>query len=191
MKKLFHAIPKNKEQEKAKDFWFFSYNCNGMNMKDIAQLKYKDITDDKIVFFRAKTLFTSKTDLKPITIYINDFIKYVIHTYGDPDTSQDTYVFSILNGDETPEQQQTKSKNFTRYVNQHIKKLCEANDLPEGISTYWARHSFATLSVQKGATLEFMQESLGHKNMATTQAYFAGFDDDTKKEFAENLMDFE
>jgi len=27
--------------------------------------------------------------------------------------------------------------------------------------------------------------------MATTQAYFAGFDDDTKKEFAEGLMDFD
>ncbi len=40
------------------------------------------------------------------------------------------------------------------------------------------------------ATLEFMKESLGHKDMATRQAYFAGFDDDTKKEFVEGLMGF-
>lgn len=191
MKKLFLASPQNKEQEKAKDFWFLSYNCNGMNIKDIAQLKYKDIVDDKIVFYRAKTLFTSKTSLKPITVYLNDYIIQIINTYCNSERLPGNYIFPILKGDETSEQQQVKIKNFTRYINQHLKKLCEANDLPKEISTYWARHSFATLSVQKGATMEFIQESLGHKNMATTQAYFAGFDDDTKKQFADKLMDFD
>ncbi|WP_282082713.1 tyrosine-type recombinase/integrase [Aquimarina aggregata] len=191
MKKLFQAKPTNKEQQKAKDFWFLSYNCNGMNMKDIAQLKYKDITENKIIFYRAKTLFTSKTDLKPITVYLNEYIEKIIYAYGNPNKLADNHVFDVLEGNETPERQQVKIKNFTRYINQHLKKLCEANELPGAISTYWARHSFATLSVQKGATMEFMQESLGHKDMATTQSYFAGFDDDTKKEFAENLMDFD
>ena len=191
MKKMFNAIPKNKEQEKAKDFWFFSYNCNGMNMKDIVALKYKNLTDNTIVFYRSKTLFTSKTALKPITIYLNDYTKSIISKYGNLNKLSDNYVFTILDGNETEEEKQIKSKNFTRYVNQHIKKLCEDNELPQEISTYWARHSFATLSIQKGASMEFMQESLGHKNMATTQAYFAGFDDETKKEFAQNLMDFD
>lgn len=191
MKKLFQATPKNKEQQKAKDFWFLSYNCNGMNIKDIAQLKYRDISDDKIVFYRAKTLFTSKTALKPITVYVNDFIKQIINTYGTPEKSPENYVFGILNGECTYEEQRVKIKNFTRLINQHLKKLCKANSLPEEISTYWARHSFATLSVRKGATMEFMQESLGHKDMATTQNYFAGFDSETKKEFASTLMDFD
>ena len=35
-----------------------------------------------------------------------------------------------------------------------------------------------------------MQESLGHKDMKTTQAYFDGFEDEAKKELANNLMDF-
>lgn len=191
MKELFGAIPKNKEQKRAKDFWFFSYNCNGMNIKDICQLQYKDVTKDKIIFYRAKTLFTSKTDLKPITIYINEYVKKIIEKYGNPNTSLNNYVFPILNNEQTNQQQQRSIKNFTKFINQHIKKLCEANKLPEEISTYWARHSFATLSVRKGATMEFIQESLGHKYMSTTQAYFAGFDDNTKKEFAEGLMDFD
>lgn len=191
MRALFLSTPANKEQEKAKSFWFFSYNCNGMNMKDIAHLRYKDISEDKITFYRAKTLFTSKKALKPITVFLNDYIKRVIENYGNKEKSPENYVFSILDGNETPQEQQVKVKNFTRLVNQHLKKLCMANNLPGEISTYWARHSFATLSVQKGASMEFMQESLGHKDMATTQAYFAGFDNDTKREFAEGLMDFD
>ena len=70
---LFNSKPKLPQQKKAKDFWFFSYACNGMNMKDIALLKYKDIQDGKIEFYRAKTKLTSKANLKPITVYLNDF----------------------------------------------------------------------------------------------------------------------
>jgi len=80
-------------------------------------------------------------------------------------------------------------QNFTRYVNQHLAKLCKANDLPI-ISTYWARHSFATVAVRKGASMEFMRESLGHSDMKTTLNYFAGFDDEAKKELALSIMDF-
>jgi site-specific recombinase XerD len=44
--------------------------------------------------------------------------------------------------------------------------------------------------VRKGASMEFIQESLGHKDLSTTQSYFAGFDDESKKEFSKSLMDF-
>lgn len=191
MKQLFYSIPETKDQEKAKDFWFFSYNCNGMNIKDISHLQFKDIDNDKIIFYRAKTLFTSKTDLKPISVYINPYTRQILDKYANKKEFPNDYVFPILSHDQTIAQKERKVKNFTKFINQHLKKLSKANGLPEEISTYWARHSFATLAVRKGATMEFMQESLGHKNMATTQAYFAGFDSDTKKEFAEGLMDFD
>ena len=87
--------------------------------------------------------------------------------------------------------EQAKIKNFTRFINQHLKKICKANGLPEQVSTYWARHSFATNAVRNGATMEFIQESLGHGNLGTTQNYFAGFDNETKKEFANTIMDFD
>ena len=81
-------------------------------------------------------------------------------------------------------------KNFIKFVNQHIKKLCLANDITTEVSTYWARHTFATLAVRNGASLEFIQESLGHGDLKTTQGYFAGFDNEAKKEFAGKIMDF-
>ena len=84
-----------------------------------------------------------------------------------------------------------KIQAFTRSLNQHIKLLAENNALSSDISSYWARHSFATHSIRKGASMEFMRESLGHKDMKTTQNYFNGFDNDTKKEFAQNIMDFD
>jgi len=191
LSKLFHAEPMIHEQEKAKDFWFFSYSCNGMNVKDIALLRYKNIQDGKVEYFRAKTRNTSKANLAPITVYLNDYATGVIEKYKNPNTGPETLLFDIIRDDMTPQEQQSRVGNFTRFINQHIKKLCKANDLPEQLSTYWARHSFATTSIRKGASMEFMQESLGHCNLKKTQNYFAGFDDESKKEFAQRIMDFD
>ena len=191
LKALYHSQPETPEQEKAKDFWFFSYACNGMNVKDIALLRNGDIQDGRIEFYRAKTRLTSKANLKPVTAFLNDFTRGIIEKYGNPDKQPETLVFDIISNDITPQEQQAKIKNFTRFLNQHLKKLCKVNNLPEQISTYWARHSFVTNSVRSGATMEFIQESLGHNSLITTQNYFAGFDSDTKKEFAKSLMDFD
>ena len=159
LKVLFKSEPSTLKQAKAKDFWFFSYASNGMNIKDILHLRNKDIQENKIEFIRAKTRITSKANLKPITVFLNDFLRIILEKYrGSVDNPKD-FVFNILSSDLSPLQQQKKIKNFTRFINQHIKKLAKANDLPEGISTYWARHSFSTNAIQRGASTEFVQES--------------------------------
>lgn len=190
LKKLFRLAPKTPEQLKAKDFWFLSYACNGMNIKDIALLKYENIQDDKIVFYRAKTINTSKTDLKPVTVYINDYIKNIIIKYGNKDKSKGQYIFSILSLLDDEIAKHKKIKNFTRFINQNLKKLAESKGLTADISTYWARHSFATSSIRNGASMEYVMEALSHNNLKTTINYFAGFEDKDKKKFASKLMDF-
>lgn len=190
LKRLFQAKPENEHQQRAKDFWFFSFNCNGMNMKDIALLKYSDFDRDKFEFQREKVKFTSKSQLEKITVYLTPFIHDIIKKYGTTEKPEN-YVFDIVSPSDTPEERHRKIKLFIRNVNGHLKKLCKANDLPEAISSNWARHSFATHSIRKGATMEFMRETLGHKNIKTTQIYFNGFEDETKKEFAQNIMNFD
>ena len=48
----------------------------------------------------------------------------------------------------------------------------------------------ATQAIRSGASMEFVGEALGHSNIKTTQGYFAGFQDDNKKDFMEKLMQF-
>lgn len=187
---LFNASAKNNLEEKAKDFWFFSYACNGINIKDIAQLRFKDISEGKFTFYRAKVQTTSKAKLKPVTVYLNDFSKGIIEKYSRKNFNSDDLVFDIIESSDTHRDQHLKINNFNRFIGQHLKKLAKREGLPADISAYWARHSFATNAVRNGASLEFIQESLGHNNIKTTQQYFAGFDSDTKKEFSNTIMDF-
>lgn len=189
LKILFEGKPKTDEQEKAKAFWFFSYLCNGMNFKDILNLKYKNIEGDKLSFVRAKTAKTNR-NTKEITVYLNDYTKYVIETYGNIAKSKNDYVFPILASEQTSEDQYKLIKNFISMVNQNFLKYAKANGVNEKISTYWARHSFATMAIQKGASMEYVGEAVGHTNTKTTMGYFAGFEDETKKQLQDSLLDF-
>ncbi|MBT6763654.1 MAG: site-specific integrase, partial [Prolixibacteraceae bacterium] len=191
LKVLFNATPAIPEQEKAKDFWFFSFVCNGMNINDIAMLKYKNIKGNTIEFKRAKTRQTAKKKSTTIVVHLTDFSKQIIEKYGNEDKNPENYIFSIIDSNTKPEEMKPRIKNFTRLVNQHIKNLAKANELPEDISSYYARHTFATLSIQGGASMEFVQESLGHQNISTTQNYFSGFEDETKKQIVESLLNFD
>jgi integrase len=190
LKTIFNAIPTNQDQEKAKAFWFFTYSCNGMNMKDIANLKYKDMKDDTISFFRAKTINTSKEALKPVTIYLNEFTKGVIEKYGNKKKNGETYIFPIIDTKETLEKQHKQIKNFITFVNDHFKKFIESLGINDKITTIWARHSFTTNAIRNGASMEYISEALSHSNLSTTICYFAGFEDDKKKEISEKLMQF-
>lgn len=187
LKTLFNAEVENDNEAKAKAFWFFSYLCNGMNLKDIALLKYADINNDKFKYYRAKT-FDKTAQKTEIVIYLTDFTNNIIAKYGNK--NKNGFIFDIVNIKEESLIQYKKIKNFTRYVNDHIKRIAKANDLPLDISTYWARHSFATNSIRKGASMEFISEALNHSDLSVTKNYFSGFEDETKKEFANSLLDF-
>ena len=187
LKVLFNSKGSNEKEEEAKDFWFFSYACNGMNLKDIALLEYSDIQNNKFTYYRAKTFDKSAEKIK-ITIYLTDFTKSILKKYGNK--NKKGLVFNIVSHKEDSETQYKKIKNFNRYINDHIKRIAKANDLPSECSFYWARHSFATNSIRKGASMEFVSEALNHSDLNVTKNYFAGFEDEAKEEFANSLLDF-
>ncbi|HNR09012.1 MAG TPA: site-specific integrase [Saprospiraceae bacterium] len=185
LKLLYISEPANPEQQKAKDFWFFSYLCNGMNVKDIINFRYGQIGKDSFVFERIKTKNTNRQS-QPIQVFLNEHVRYVIQEYGNQSTGRpNQLVFPILSDTDSAERQHMKTQAFTRFINQHIKKLAMANGITGEISTYFARHSFATGLIRNGKPIAFVQEALGHASSKTTQNYIAGFLNDEKKEAAE------
>ena len=207
---LFELEPENEYQKKAKAFWFFSYLANGMNLKDVAELRYKNLSGNRLAFYRAKTKNTTKENPRLVQALLPEFAQRVIVEYGNPEQKNENYIFSIIDQSDNPTVAANKVKAFTRFVNQHIKNMAATYNaclhakhkkeklepptpeqlLPEQISTYWARHSFTTQAIRKGATMELLQESLGHKNLATTQNYFAGFTTEVKENLAKSLLEF-
>lgn len=190
IKKIVNYKPSNEYEAKARDLWLFSYLSNGLNVKDIANLQYKNIKDNKIAFIRAKTKNTTKHEQRKITVPINAEIKKIIKKWGIKNTNPDTYIFGIINNDDNLEKQYWKIKQATKIINKHMKHIGEELEITVKITTYTARHSFATVLKRSGAPIEFISESLGHKDLKTTENYLDSFEDDVKEAYQKKLLDF-
>jgi integrase/recombinase XerD len=190
LKKLLNHPVVSPLQEKARDFWFFSYNCNGINTRDIVELKFKNLAGELICFNRSKTINTNRTNQKPIVVNINDFMKSFMEKYANKDKSSENYLFPIINQSMNKEEQVQAARSFTRFLNQHIKEIAREAGITTELSTYWARHSFTTMAMRNGNSLEMLQEALGHTDMKTTMNYWSGFDNSAKKELSDKLMNF-
>lgn len=177
-------------QERARDLWVFSYLCNGANIKDIAKLKYKNIVGGKIHFIRSKTERSTKQDLKSISAFLLPETKAIIEKWGNPDCDSENYIFWILDKDDNPEKVYAKVKQTFRRINAHMKKIGAALGIDIKLTTYSARHSFATALKRSGAPTEFISESLGHKDLKTTENYLDSFEDDMKESYQKQLLNF-
>ncbi|MCX6257857.1 MAG: site-specific integrase [Bacteroidia bacterium] len=177
-------------EAKSKDYWLFSYFCNGINMKDIALLKYQDIDEEKIIFNRAKTIHTSRKNSKPVIVVLFDEITEIIDRLGNKPAKENQYVFPILNDTMTPEMKHARVKQEIQNTNKYIRRIAKAAGIEKDITTYTARHTYSTVLKRSGASIEFISESLGHKNIATTESYLDSFEIDIKKEFAKKLTAF-
>lgn len=190
IKKIIDYVPDEyvEGESRAKDYWLFSYFGNGINIKDISRLKYQDIHGDFIEFERAKTEGSSRQNPRKIRIFLLPQIIAIINKRGNKDKSPDNFVFPILWRGITPIEERKAIKNFTRLLNKFMKRIAKKIGIETPCTTYYARHSFATVLKRSGASIEFISERLGHSDTKTTEIYLDGFEDETVKEMAQKLI---
>ena len=173
-----------------RDFWIFIYLCNGLNVKDFCLLKYKNIEGDFIVFNRAKTIRTRRSNPEPIRIAIKEDANRIITKWGQKPPSPDSYIFPFLKFGMSLEKQRDTVKLITALINEHMKQIALQLGIDKPITTYYARHSFATVLRNSGASTEFISEALGHTSLQTTKSYLAGFDQNEIRKTTDVLTSF-
>ena len=177
-------------EQKGKDFWLFSYFGNGMNVKDIAFLKWKNIHDGYLIFERIKTERAMRSDPKLITVFINEDMWSIIERWGNKDRSINNYIFPILEHGMTPLRQYDVVQLFLGLINEWMERIRKQLGIDKKITTYVARHTFSTVLKRSGASTEYIQEALGHADIKTTENYLDSFGKEVKKEFASRLTSF-
>lgn len=70
-----------------------------------------------------------------------------------------------------------------------MKQVASELKIPH-ISTYTARHSFATVLKRAGVNIAYISESLGHSNLKTTEHYLASFEREEREKNSKLLMQF-
>jgi integrase/recombinase XerD len=70
---------------------------------------------------------------------------------------------------------------FIKITNKYLESVTEALEWKLKVTTYYARHSFATRLKRAGVPILYISESLGHANTATTENYLSSYTDDVVK----------
>lgn len=177
----------NETTARYRDYWLFLYLCNGINVADFVKLRFRNIVNGEICFVRQKTERTTKTR-KEIRVIITDRMQAIIDRWGT-EPAPDIFIFPILNGQEDALTLKHKTQYLIRAINKRMAEIGKQLGFG-GISTYTARHSFATVLKRAGANIAYISESLGHSDLKTTENYLASFEREERQKNAELLTQF-
>ena len=167
----------------AKDLFLFSYLSCGINLTDILHIRYADIVDGRLVFNRQKPGKLLSFQLQPAALAIID-------KYRQPNAQPQDYVFPVLRRSVhiTAQQQYGRVQRTNKRINRYLKLIGEHLHLPITLTTYVARHSFATVLKRSGVSTSIISESLGHSSEKITQIYLDSFENSQIDAAMQNLL---
>ncbi|MDD4991891.1 MAG: site-specific integrase [Paludibacter sp.] len=161
------------------DIFTFTYFMGGINFVDIAFLTKENIIENQLIYSRKKTGKLIKLPLQPKALEI-------IYKYQNPENK---YLFPILfNYHITEQQTANRIHKVITKVNAQLKKLGKELKMQIDITTYVARHSFATVLKRSGVATSIISESLGHSSEKVTRIYLDGFENSQIDEAMKNLL---
>lgn len=73
-------------------------------------------------------------------------------------------------------------------MNDILRTLGKRLGIEANITTYVARHSFASVLKKSGVNIALISEALGHSDLATTQIYLDSFDNKQVDEAMKHLL---
>lgn len=160
------------------DLFTFSYFMGGINFVDMAFLTERNVIDNRLIYTRKKTG-------KLINLPLQERAALLLKRYKD---KSKPYLFPILSDFHKTEQQRLNRlhKVITK-VNTVLKSLGEELNIPVKLTTYVARHSYATILKRAGVPTSIICESLGHSSEKVTQVYLDSFENSQIDKAMENL----
>ena len=154
----------------ARDIFVFSYFGAGINFADIALLKYGNVRDGRVQYVRKKTG-------KPINFLLTEEMRNIIAKYQRQGQTDEDYIFPILDRrvHRTEQQRYDRTHKVLTNTNRWLRKIGQRVGI-EHLTTYVARHTFATVLKRSGVNIAIISESLGHSDLSTTQIYLDSFE---------------
>lgn len=169
-------------RELAIDIFTFSYLCGGISFVDITNLESTNIVEGRLMYHRQKT--NSAINLRLCDMAINIMGKYNLGV------DKRIYLFPILNKKrhKTPMQRSNRVHKICYQINKELKASALGLGIETNVTTYVARHSFATILKKSGVNIGIISEALGHQDIKTTEIYLSRFDNSQVDSAMDNLL---
>ncbi|SDE41422.1 Site-specific recombinase XerD [Mucilaginibacter pineti] len=150
----------------SRNYFLFSFYCRGLNFTDLAELKWGNICEGELSYTRAKTG-------EDFRFKLHDQALRIIEHYKNLDGSSDAgYIFPILyKRHDTPKAIRFRKQKILKRVNRDIKELAKSVGIERTVTTYVARHSYASILRSNGVSKEIIGQTMGHDSLKTTDIY--------------------
>ena len=150
--------------ELARDMFLFSFYTRGMSFIDMAQLTPSNLHGATLTYRRQKTSQQLHIKWEPA-------MQEIVEKYKTDDSP---YLLPIAKGDVTLFWRQYK--NAYSRITKQLKKIGEMIGLSIPLTTYVARHSWASAAKSNNVPVATISEALGHNSEKTTQIYLSSLD---------------
>jgi len=148
----------------ARDIFMLSFYMRGMSFIDLAYLKKSDLDNGIVTYRRRKTR-------QKLTVRWTNEMQAILDKYPVNETE---YLLPIITS--VTANPRNQYRKFHYVVNRNLKTVAQKIGLQIPLTTYVARHSWASIAKSKGISVTVISEGLGHDSELTTQIYLAALD---------------
>ena len=172
MERLMKELPKrlcqeNKELQRTRALFFLMFLLRGIPFVDLAYLKKHDMDGNTITYRRRKTGRLLTVTLVPEAMKL---IKRYMNT--DPASP---YLFSLITSGEGTEAAYKEYQLALRNFNYQLMILKQVLGLTSELSSYTARHTWATMAYYCEIHPGVISEAMGHSSITVTETYLKPF----------------
>ena len=150
----------------ARDVFMFSFYMRGMPFVDIAYLRKKDLKNKMLAYSRKKTN-------QYLTVEWVKEAQEIIDRYEQINPAS-PYLLPIIQQDDGTEQKQYH--RMLENINYNLKKIGEMTGLKMPLTTYTARHTWASIARDMDIPIPIISEGMGQNSIKTTQVYLNSID---------------
>lgn len=162
----------------ARDIFMFSFYMRGMPFVDIAFLKKTNLKNGVLSYCRKKTnQYLTVAWEREQQVIVG---RYAHITQGSP------YMLPIIKKSDGTEYKQYQ--RMQENVNRALKKIGVMMGLKIPLTTYVARHSWASIARDMNIPISVISEGMGHQSYNTTQVYLDTIDTSKINEANRNIM---
>ena len=154
-------------QQQVLTYFFLIFMLRGMPFIDLAHLRKSDLRNRRITYRRHKTGKLMVVDVPPDAMRL-------LQKYRDKTDSE--YLFPLLHGGLFMEEHHHRYQETLRHFNRELARLMKQLLPGVSVSSYTARHTWATLAYHSGVPVGLISQSLGHSSIRVTMTYLKPFD---------------
>ncbi len=186
IQKVFTKLPQSpavtSDIRRAQELFVLMFLLRGLPFVDLAYLRKSDLRDNVITYRRRKTG-------RPLSVTLTSEAMAILKRYMDRDSSS-PYLFPLLSSREGTKEAYHEYQLALRNFNRQLMLLGEMLGLGDKLSSYTARHTWATTAYYCEIHPGVISEAMGHSSITVTETYLKPFQNKKIDEANKKVVDF-